>query len=109
MFSAGWCSGPVFNEAKTPQEILMPGGEPMGQIGDNSGTRVLSGGVKEAEDLTLDLGRSGKDITPQGYPGIVIELPNGGGFVGFRPGSNSGPPTVDVKIPNVPIREIKFK
>ena len=97
------------SEAKTPQEILMPGGKLIGERGDNSGIRILPGGVKDAEDLALELGKGGKDITPTGHSGILIELPNGGGIVGFRPGSKSGPPTVDVNIPDIGIREIKFK
>lgn len=101
--------GLIFSESKTPQEILMPGGKRIGQEGDSKDIRILPGGVKEAEDFVLELGKGGKDITPTGHPGILISLPNGGGVVGFRPQSKSGPPTVDVNIPGIGIREIKFK
>jgi hypothetical protein len=97
------------NKPKTPVDILMPNGSPIGTVGDNTGIRILPGGIQAAEDLTLEIGKGGKDITPSGHPGILIQLPNGGGTIGFRPKSQSGPPTVDVNIPGVRIREIKFK
>jgi hypothetical protein len=37
-----------------------------------------------------------------------VELPNNGGYVGYRPFSKSGPPTIDVNVPGQPIGEIKF-
>lgn len=55
-----------------------------------------------------ELAAGGRDITPPGHPGKVVELPSGG-FVGYRPFSKSGPPTVDVNIPGIPITEVKFK
>ena len=39
---------------------------------------------------------------------MVVELPNGGGIVKYRPTSTSGPPTIDVDIRGIGIREIKF-
>jgi hypothetical protein len=42
-------------------------------------------------------------------PGLAgfAEIP-GGGSIGLRPVSTSGPPTIDVRIPGLGIREIKF-
>lgn len=99
----------IFNEEASPRDILMPGERAVGKPGENSGVRELPGGNKEAEDFVLGLGKGGQDITPDGHTGIVIQLPGGGGFVGYRPRSKSGPPTVDVNIPGIGIREIKFK
>ena len=40
-------------------------------------------------------------------PGVLRDLP-GGGRVGLRPASKSGPATIDVDIPGIPIDKIKF-
>jgi hypothetical protein len=41
------------------------------------------------------------------YPGKIVDLP-GGGRVGLRPKSKSGEPTIDIDIPGIPIKKIKF-
>jgi hypothetical protein len=38
----------------------------------------------------------------------MVDLP-GGGRVGLRPVSKSGPPTIDVDILGIPIEKVKFK
>jgi hypothetical protein len=43
----------------------------------------------------------------------LIELPGGRGVIGYRPGSKSGPPTIDVNAVDsagqpIPIEKIKF-
>jgi hypothetical protein len=60
-----------------------------------------------------ELTQGGKDVTPPGYPGALIELPNGRGAIGYRPASKSGPATIDVKAVDaagkpIPIKKIKF-
>ena len=60
-----------------------------------------------------ELTQGGKNVTPPGYPGTLIELPNGKGTIGYRPASKSGPATIDVKAFDatgqpVPIKKIKF-
>ncbi len=95
----------------------MPGGQPLGVRGTgpraSAQIREVAGGRSEAERLFQELARGGKDVTPPGYPGTLIELPGGRGRVGYRPVSGSGPPTIDVKAVDaagrlIPIRKIKF-
>jgi hypothetical protein len=46
-------------------------------------------------------------ITKPGLAGFA-ELPDGGGSIGFRTSSTNGPPTIDIRIPSLGIRELKF-
>jgi hypothetical protein len=85
----------------------MPDGKPIGTRGSSSAIREVPGGVREARQMFDELAAGGRDVTPPGHPGKLVELP-GGGRVGFRPSSKSGPPTVDVKISDVPIKKVKF-
>jgi hypothetical protein len=95
----------------------MPGGNPIGVKGFGPRAparfRVITGGQAEAKRIFHELTQGGKDITPAGYAGILIELPNGPGTVGYGPASKSGPPTIDVKVVDasgqpIPIQKIKF-
>jgi hypothetical protein len=84
------------------EDILMPGGNPIG---------VKATGPRASARLREVAG--GKDITPSGYPGKLIELPSGRGTIGYRPASKSGPPTIDVDVVDtagqpIPIEKIKF-
>jgi hypothetical protein len=99
-------------------DILMPGGKPIGVKGTgpraSAKLREVPGGQAEAERLFQELTQGGKDVTPAVYPGTLIELPNGRGTIGYRPASKSGPPTIDVKVVDaagqrIPIRKIKFR
>ena len=82
-------------------EILMAGGKPIGVKGTgpraSARLREVTGGQTEAERMFQELTPGGKDVTPPGYPGTLIELPNGRGTIGYRPASKSGPATIDVK------------
>lgn len=98
-------------------EILMPGGKPIGVKGTgpraSARLREVTGGQTEAERLFRELTQGGKDITPPSYPGTLIELPNGRGTIGYRPASKSGPATIDVKAVDaagqpMPIKKIKL-
>lgn len=95
----------------------MPGGKPIGVKGAGprapARLREVTGGQTAAESVFQELSRGGKDITPVGYPGTLIELPNGRGIIGYRPASKSGPATIDVKVVDttgqpIPIKKIKF-
>lgn len=88
--------------------VLLPGGKPVGTPGSNATVRVVPGELQEAEEFFDELTQGGKDITPPSYVGRMVELPGGGGIVGIRPASKSGPPTIDVNVPSVPFRKIKF-
>lgn len=91
----------------TPWTLLMPGGVTLGTAGSDPSIREVPGGVREAQDLFDDLTRRGIDVTPPTHPGKLVALP-GGGFIGLRLVSKSGPPTIDVDIPGLPIRKVKF-
>ena len=75
--------------------------------------REVPGGQAEAEQLFRQLTQGSNDITPAGYPGTLMELPNGRGTIGYRPASKSGPPAIDVNALDaagnpIPIEKIKF-
>ena len=79
----------------------------LGRAGSSSSIRVAEGGASAAEKLFGKLSKGGVDVTPPGHPGKLVRLPDGG-FVGYRGVSKSGPPTIDVNIPGIDVRKIKF-
>jgi hypothetical protein len=91
-----------------PKDILNPDGKPYGEPGKRNEVRIKKGGEKDAKQLYDRLGKGGKKDTPANYPGEGKRLPNGD-WVGYRPKSKSGPPTVDVNVKGVPYKKIKFK
>src|SRR5262245_18708427 len=66
---------------RTIEEILMPGGKPIGQRGTgrrvSAKVREVVGGRSEAERIFQELSQGGVDITPPGHPGTLVELPGG--------------------------------
>ena len=91
----------------SPRDLLLPKGKPIGTKGSKASIREVPGGQEEAEDLFNDLTVGGKPATVPAYPGKIVDLPRGG-RVGLRPKSKSGEPTIDVDIPGIPIKKIKF-
>ncbi|WP_157775046.1 hypothetical protein [Melittangium boletus] len=89
------------------EELLRPGGHLIGTEGSSSKIRIIKGGLREAERLFEQLSGSGTRVTGTSYPGPLVRLPNGGS-VGLRYSSTSGPPTIDVTVQGIGIREIKF-
>ena len=94
-------------EDKAPKDILNPDGKPIGKRGKRPEVRIEEGGDKAAQDLYKRLGKGGKPHSPEGYPGEGTKLPNGD-WVGYRPRSKSGSPTVDVDVKGVPYDKIHF-
>jgi RHS repeat-associated protein len=88
-------------------DVLKPGGQLIGRAGRGSGVRELPGGLQEAQRVFERLRQGGRRIEDPRYKGAMYELP-GGGRVGLRETSTSGPPTIDVNIPDIPIEKIKF-
>jgi hypothetical protein len=95
----------------------MPGGKPIGVKGTgpraSARLREVAGGQAEAERIFQELTQGGQDITPVGFPGKLIKLPQGRGTIGYRTASKSGPPTIDVNVVDatgqpIPIEKIKF-
>jgi hypothetical protein len=68
---------------------------------------VVPGGQVAAEALFDALTPGGIPVIMPTYPGQLVDLP-GVGRVGLRPVSESGEPTIDVDIPGIPIKKIKF-
>jgi hypothetical protein len=101
---AAWGSG---NGGNPVEEALRPGGRLIGSEGTSSQVRIMKGGLSEARRLFDQLSAGGTALTETTYPGTLVRLPTGG-TVGLRPVSTSGPPTIDVRIPGIGIREIKF-
>ncbi len=94
---------------ETPGEILMPGGEPIGEAGSKPGIREVPGSVDDAEEMFGQLTEGGRKIQSN-YPGTLVALP-GGGTVGIRTKMTNSPGTaanIDVNIPGIPIDKIKF-
>jgi RHS repeat-associated protein len=94
----------------TPQDILMPGGVLIGapNRGDPT-TRNVSGGDQAAQAIFGQLSQGGTPANRTNYPGTGVFLP-GGGFVGYRPGSEakSGVPAIDINIPGIDIGKLHF-
>lgn len=95
---------------RSASDVLMPGGQQVGRPGASSGIRRINGGLPEAQKMFDELTVGGKDVTPPGYPGKLVELPNGG-RVGLRPVSSSADksPSLDVNIPGIPVKKIHFE
>jgi RHS repeat-associated protein len=93
--------------AHPADSVLKPGGRLVGKPGSNKEIRMMEGGMARATELFDQLTQGGRAIEGSTYPGTLVEVP-GGGTVGIRATSTSGPPTIDVRIPGIGIREIKF-
>lgn len=98
---------PPPKEGETPLDVLKPGGQNVGELGENSGVRVLPGGGDETRELFDRLTKGGTDITRPGHIGKVIRLPDGS-VISYRPRSKSGPPIIDVNVPGFKIRKLEF-
>jgi hypothetical protein len=99
----------VAKVARTAEDILRPGGYLIGNAGTSSKIRILQGSADDAAKLFDELAAGGRPRTGTTYPGRIVELPNGG-VVKLRPSGTTGNfPTIDVDIPGIGIREIKFK
>src|SRR5438552_13753136 len=90
----------------TPKDLLMPKGKPVGTPGSKPSIREIPGGQQAADNFFDDLTFGGKPAVVPTYPGKMVDLP-GGGRVGLRPKSKSGEPTIDVDIPEIPIKKLK--
>jgi hypothetical protein len=95
-------------QRKTPLDILMPGGDPIGEPGRSrrGGVRQLPGGEAEMKRVFQDLTVTGELTPPQAsYTGVKYNLP-GGGAVGLRWSLKEGW-TIDImQIPGVTFDKI---
>ncbi|MGI0034424.1 MAG: RHS repeat-associated core domain-containing protein [Nitrososphaera sp.] len=82
--------------------------EGIGRPGRGWRVREVTGTtLREAEELFGRLSRRGIDAPTDTYPGRRVFL-EGRGYIGIRAVSDSGPPTIDVNVPGVDVRKIKF-
>ena len=104
----GGRGGDAAKAAPSVVDRLRPGGVLIGRAGTSKKIRFLEGGATEAETLFKQLTAGGRAVEGSSYPGQLVDLP-GGGRIGFRPTSTSGPPTIDVMgVEGLSVREIKF-
>jgi uncharacterized protein RhaS with RHS repeats len=108
-------AGPEKAATKTLEalsNILKPEGKLIGKALSSPKIRGLTGSTDEASQLYERLAKLGEPVDAASlakpYPGSLVDLP-GGGRVGFRSVSSSGPPTIDIMgVKGLGIREIKF-
>ena len=84
----------------TPEDILTPGGTPIGTpgLGGDETVRNVPGGPQAAQQIYDQLAQGGSPYHGD-YPGMAVELPDGG-FIGIR-NADTGNPTIDVNIPSI--------
>src|SRR6516225_2974371 len=77
---------PNSSGGRSVEDILMPGGKPLGVRGTGPRAdpkiRELPGEAPEAERLFRELTVGGTDVTPPGYQGKLIRLPGSTDTVG---------------------------
>lgn len=98
------------SEGSTPEEVLMPGGNPVGEEGTKPSIREMSGGFEAAKAFFEKLTKGGNSYMPDGYKGVA-GAKVGEGWVGLRTEMSNSPntaATIDVNIPGIPISKIKF-
>lgn len=93
------------------EDLLVPGGTPIGSPGTTKEIRNVPGGLAAAEEMFEELARLGEKVERPSYPGQTAFLPVIG-EVGFRPASRRGrgEPTIDVNaiVAGVEIQKLKF-
>lgn len=95
--------------ARTPEEILEPGGNPIGEPspGGDPGIRNVAGGRAKADEIFDELGQGGTPNTPETYPGRGVDVRDGRGWAGARDDA-SGNPVVDVNISGISVKKLHF-
>jgi RHS repeat-associated protein len=97
--------------AATVEDIVMPGGAPIGEAGTSVKYRVLQGqGLNEAQAMFDKLRVGGSQLTRPKYQGTLVRLPDGG-TVGLRTKMTRSPgtaATIDVNVHGIPVTKIKF-
>jgi len=86
-------------------DILVPDGDPIGEAGTQPWIRELPGGADAAKEMFQNLTEGGAPYTKP-YNGTGFTMPDGS-FIGYRPISSSGEPTIDLNI--APLKNIVEK
>lgn len=82
---------------KRVTNFVVRGGRLIGRQGGNIDVRMLKGGLRAARRAFGYLGTGGSPYKSN-YPGEMVRLPGGAGFVGFRT-NEEGLPTLDINVP----------
>lgn len=102
---------PPASSSQSLREILAPGGQPIGSRYRGAAPDIRTLPDRAAAEPffeSLIAGRGAVEITPPGYPGRMMRLPDGS-TIGFRPSSTSGPPAIDLRIRDFPdVTKIHF-
>jgi hypothetical protein len=78
------------------------------ETGGGRGVLDVSGTADDAQAFFARVAEQAqRSVSPANYPGRMVELP-GGGRVGLRLVSKSGPPTIDINVQGLIWREFKF-
>ncbi|HET9909551.1 MAG TPA: DNRLRE domain-containing protein [Anaerolineales bacterium] len=88
---------------ESPEDILMPDGNPIGTSEDDERIRTIQT-EEEMEEIFDRLTVNGTSVTKPTYEGDGYNLPDGG-FVGWRDSRDHGP-TIDINIPGIPIDKL---
>jgi hypothetical protein len=105
-------SGATIETGLSAAELLVPNGARIGEAGASGSIRLIQGGATEAGMLFEQLSAGGTGVVGS-YPGTLVNL-GSGGTVGLRTvatgtGARLVPVvTIDVNIPGIVIRELKF-
>lgn len=90
-------------------DVLMPSGSAIGRAGTDATIREIAGGLPQAQSMFGQLTQGGR-VVAQTAALTRVELP-GGGFVQLRTVMSKSPitaATIDVNVPGIAIRKIKF-
>jgi hypothetical protein len=82
---------------------VMPHGRPVGKAGQGYRVRELPGGTKEARQL-FDYLSVGGETHRSDSRLMITKLPGKSNFITYRPVSTSGPPAIDINIPEIGFR-----
>ncbi len=93
---------------KRVTDKVMSGGVPIGQSGNSSRVRELSGGLQAARSMFDYLRVGGSIVDDPDLEGTLIKLPSNAGYITFRATSTSSSPAIDINVPGVPFRRIHF-
>ena len=91
------------SDDKSPEDILMPDGDPIGSSEDDERIRTVQT-EEELEEIFDELTANATSVNNPNYDGNGFRLPDGG-FVGRRDSNKYGP-TIDINIPGIPIDKI---
>jgi hypothetical protein len=82
----------------------------LGQAGSRPDIRVVQGELSDAQALFDSLTIGGIQATGSTYKGVLINMPDGG-WIGLRTQMTNSPnsvATIDVNVPYVTVKKIKF-